>query len=84
MNVGTYPGDKKNRNGGNNILVQTTKPKPTQYIHEKLFILKTTSLLKSIKLGLLKTSSGLTKEVIKAHVEKYIRTMIGHLHIIRQ
>ena len=68
----------------NNILVQTTKPELAQYLHATLFIPKTTSLLKAIKLGLLETYPGLAEGVLKKHQEKFINATMVHLHTRRQ
>ena len=46
---------KKSEIAENKILAQKTKPELAQYFHATLFILTTTSLLREIKLGFLKT-----------------------------
>ena len=68
----------------NNILVQTTKPELAQYLHVTLFSPTTTSLLKVIKIHLLKTWPGLTEGLIKNNYEKLINTTMRLLHMIRQ
>ena len=43
----------------NKILLQTSKPELSQYLHAALFIPTTANLVKAIKQGFLKTWTGL-------------------------
>ena len=68
----------------NKILTQTSKPELAQYLQEALFIPTAASLFKAIKKGFLKTWPGLTKKLIKTHMEKSRNTLIVHLNMRRQ
>ena len=65
----------------NNIMEQTSKPELVQYLHTELLIPTKAIPLKSIKQGLLKTCTGLTKNLIKRHLEKLRNTAMVHLHM---
>ena len=52
-----------------NILTQTTKQELAQYFSAELFILMTTSLLKSIDMGFLNKCPGITNGLINNHLE---------------
>ena len=67
-----------------NILAQTTKPELVQYFHVALFSLTSRTLLKSIKLGYLKTRPGLTEGLVKMNLEKSITKTMVNLHMRRQ
>ena len=54
----------------NKILVHTSKPELSQYLHAALFSPTTTVLLKAIKQAFLKTWPDLTEKPIKRHLEK--------------
>ena len=62
-------GTQQSENLVNNILEQTSKPEPSQYLHEALFIPTASSLLKATKQGFLKTWPDLTEKLIKKHLE---------------
>ena len=66
---------------GNEIMAQTTRPELAQYLHAALFIPTTSSLLKAIKQGFLKTWTGLIEGIIKKHPQKLSNRAMGHLHI---
>ena len=68
----------------NKIMAQTSKPELSQYLHAELFIPNTESLVKATKQGLLKMWTGLTKKLIKRHLEKSRNTKMGHLHTRRK
>ena len=54
-------GDMKIKIVANNILSQTNRLELAQYVHTTLFSPTITSLIKTIKLGFLKTYPGLTE-----------------------
>ena len=54
----------------NNILAQTLKPEISQYLHAALLSPTTSSILKAIKQGFLRTWPGLIDKLIKKHLEK--------------
>ena len=60
---------------------QTSKPELSWCLHEALFIPTTASLFKAIKRGFLKTWPGLTKKIIKRHLEKLGYRTMGHLQM---
>ena len=68
----------------NNIMVQTTKPELSQYLHAALLSPTEASLLKPTKQDFLKTWPGLTENRINNHLEKPINKTMVHLHIRRK
>ena len=68
----------------NKIPYQTTKPKLAQYLHAALFSPTTSSPLKSIKQGFLKTWPSLTEKLTKKNLENSRNTTMGHLYTIRK
>ena len=68
----------------NNNISQTTKLELAHYLRETIFISTISSLLKEVKQSFLKTSSGLTENLIKNHCKKSRNTTMGHLHMKRQ
>ena len=65
----------------NNILDQTPKPELAHYLHASIFSPTASSIIKSIKLGFLKMWPGLTKKLIKRHLEKLSNNTMVHLHM---
>ena len=65
----------------NKILEQTTKPELVKYLPAALFSTTTSSLIKAIKKGFLKTWPGLTENLIKRDIEKLRKKTTGHLHM---
>ena len=68
----------------NSILAQTSKPELAQYLHAEILRPTTASLIKAIKQGFLKTWPGLTRKLIKRHLEKSRSTTMAHLQMRRQ
>ena len=77
-------GPQKPENLVNNILVQTSKPELSQYLHASLFGPTTASLVKETKQGFLNTWPGITKKLINKHLDKSKNTTMGQLHTRRQ
>ena len=77
-------GTQHSENVMNNILAQTSKPEPAQYLHAALFSPTTASLIKAIKQGFLNTWPVFTEKLIKKHLEKSRSTAMGYLHVRRQ
>ena len=65
----------------NDILVQTSKTELARYLHTSIFRQTTEILTKDIKQGFLKTWPGLTKKIIKRHLEKLGYRTMGHLQM---
>ena len=63
-------GTQQSGNVVHNILEQTSKLELAQYLHAALFSPTAASLPKAIKKVFLKTWPGLTKKLIKKHLEK--------------
>ena len=63
-------GPQQSKNVVNNILAQTSKPEPVQYIHAADFSPTVASLLKAIKQSFLKIWAGLTEKMINKNLDK--------------
>ena len=79
--MGSSPVNKTIKIVVNNILAQTTKPELAQCFHAEIFSPMATGLLKAIKMGLLKTWTGLTEGFINKNIEKSMKKTMGHLHM---
>ena len=64
-------------------MTQNSKPELAKYLHAEHFSPTTSSILKAMKQGVLKTWPGLAEKLIKKKLEKLRNTMMGHLNMRR-
>ena len=65
----------------NNILAQNSKPELSKYLYAALFSPTTSSQLKAIKQGFMKTWPGITEKLFNKHLDKSRNTTMGNLHM---
>ena len=84
MNVGSATGATTIRNIGEQHSGTNFKTRTSPVFTCTTFQTKTSSLLKAIKQGFLKTWPGLTEKLINKRLEKSRNTTMGQLHMRRQ